>query len=191
MNAANKITVFRVLLIPILIWFLLDGRVYNRFLFALCVFIFAAITDHLDGKLARKYNETTNFGKFLDPLADKMLVMSSFICFIELNLVSSVPILIILFRDFLVTSIRLVAAISGRIVSANIFGKIKTATQMFAITMILLLQCLAENKIYLLGYNIKDANLINNVIVWIAAILTICSGYIYLKDNIDFIKISK
>lgn len=190
MNTANKITVFRVLLVPILIWFLLDNSIQNRFLFALFVFIVASITDHLDGKLARKYNESTNFGKFLDPLADKMLVMSSFICFIEINLVSAIPVLIILFRDLLVTSIRLVAASAGKVVAANIFGKIKTAIQMLSITMILLLQCLIENKMYSF-YNVKNVNLINNVLVWLVAILTIWSGYVYLKENIDFIKISK
>ena len=190
MNTANKITVFRVLLIPILIWFLLDNGIHNRFLFALFVFIVAAITDHLDGKLARKYNESTNFGKFLDPLADKMLVMSSFICFVELDLVSAIPVLIILFRDLLVTSIRLVAASSGRVVAANIFGKIKTAMQMASIIMILLLQCLIENKMYSY-YIFRNVNLINNILVSIVAILTLCSGYVYLKENIDFIKISK
>ena len=191
LNAPNKITIFRIFLIPILIILLLVTSISNRFFLALIVFLLASFTDHLDGKLARKYGQITTFGKFLDPLADKMLVMSAFICFVDLNLISSVPVIIILLREFLVTSMRLVAMSSGKVVAANIWGRTKTVTQLIAIIVILVSQCFST-KIANLSYNeLNFISSINNFFVWISVFFTVFSGYIYMKENFYIIKNSK
>ena len=191
LNAPNKITIFRIFLIPILIILLLVTSISNRFFLALIVFLVASFTDHLDGKLARKYGQITTFGKFLDPLADKMLVMSAFICFVHLNLISSVPVIIILLREFLVTSMRLVAMSSGKVVAANIWGRTKTVTQLIAIIVILVSQCFST-KIANLSYNeLNFISSINNFFVWISVFFTVFSGYIYMKENFYIIKNSK
>jgi CDP-diacylglycerol--glycerol-3-phosphate 3-phosphatidyltransferase len=191
LNAPNKITIFRIFLIPILIILLLVTSISNRFFLALIVFLVASFTDHLDGKLARKYGQITTFGKFLDPLADKMLVMSAFICFVDLNLISSVPVIIILLREFLVTSMRLVAMSSGKVVAANIWGRTKTVTQLIAIIVILVSQCFST-KIANLSYNeLNFISSINNFFVWISVFFTVFSGYIYMKENFYIIKNSK
>ena len=191
LNAPNKITIFRIFLIPILIILLLVTSISNRFFLALIVFLVASFTDHLDVKLARKYGQITTFGKFLDPLADKMLVMSAFICFVDLNLISSVPVIIILLREFLVTSMRLVAMSSGKVVAANIWGRTKTVTQLIAIIVILVSQCFST-KIANLSYNeLNFISSINNFFVWISVFFTVFSGYIYMKENFYIIKNSK
>ena len=191
LNAPNKITIFRIFLIPILIILLLVTSISNRFFLALIVFLVASFTDHLDGKLARKYGQITTFGKFLDPLADKMLVMSAIICFVDLNLISSVPVIIILLREFLVTSMRLVAMSSGKVVAANIWGRTKTVTQLIAIIVILVSQCFST-KIANLSYNeLNFISSINNFFVWISVFFTVFSGYIYMKENFYIIKNSK
>lgn len=191
LNAPNKITIFRIFLIPILIILLLVTSISNRFFLALIVFLVASFTDHLDGKLARKYGQITTFGKFLDPLADKMLVMSAFICFVDLNLISSVPVIIILLREFLVTSMRLVAMSSGKVVAANIWGRTKTVTQLIAIIVILISQCFST-KIANLSYNeLNFISSINNFFVWISVFFTVFSGYIYMKENFYIIKNSE
>ena len=191
LNAPNKITIFRIFLIPILIILLLVTSISNRFFLALIVFLVATFTDHLDGKLARKYGQITTFAKFLDPLADKMLVMSAFICFVDLNLISSVPVIIILLREFLVTSMRLVAMSSGKVVAANIWGRTKTVTQLIAIIVILVSQCFST-KIANLSYNeLNFISSINNFFVWISVFFTVFSGYIYMKENFYIIKNSK
>ena len=175
LNAPNKITIFRIFLIPILIILLLVTSISNRFFLALIVFLVASFTDHLDGKLARKYGQITTFGKFLDPLADKMLVMSAFICFVDLNLISSVPVIIILLREFLVTSMRLVAMSSGKVVAANIWGRTKTVTQLIAIIVILVSQCFST-KIANLSYNeLNFISSINNFFVLISVFFTVFS----------------
>lgn len=191
LNTPNKITIFRIFLIPILIVFMLVAAIPNRFFFALIIFLVASLTDHLDGKLARKYGQITNFGKFLDPLADKMLVMSAFICFVDLNLVSSVPVIIILLREFLVTSMRLVAMNSGKVVAANIWGRTKTVTQIIAVTVILISQCFSQHMAKLSYNELKFISSINNFFVWGAVIFTVFSGYVYLKENFYLIKNSK
>ena len=191
LNTPNKITIFRIFLIPILIIFLLVAAIPNRFFFALITFLVASLTDHLDGKLARKYGQITNFGKFLDPLADKMLVMSAFICFVDLNLVSSVPVIIILLREFLVTSMRLVAMSSGKVVAANIWGRTKTVTQIIAVTVILISQCFSQHMAKPSYNELKFISSINNFFVWVAVIFTVFSGYVYLKENFYLIKNSK
>lgn len=196
MNIANKLTILRIILVPFFLFFLLSDFIPNRYIIACIIFIFAAITDHVDGKLARQYNIVTDFGKFLDPLADKILVMAAFICFVELDIIGSLPVIIILSREFIVTSLRLVASSSGKVISANIFGKAKTVSQMITIVVILFLEQLAYNenyrKISLLSsmnasYVSNTFCIIENAFVWISVLFTVISGVIYVWDNRKFI----
>ena len=189
LNTPNKLTIFRILLVPLMVFFLLVEAISSRFLLALCVFIVASITDHLDGKLARKNNQVTDFGKFLDPLADKMLVMSTLICFVELRLVSAVPVIIILMREFIVTSLRLVAMGTGKVVAANIWGKIKTTTQIISIIVILLLQVIVSTSLNLASHELNLITSIGYVFVWLAVAASVCSGYVYVKENLEFISL--
>lgn len=199
MNIANKLTILRIILVPIFLIFLLFDCIPNRYLIACAVFLLAAFTDHIDGKLARKYNIVTDFGKFLDPLADKILVMSAFIGFIELDIINSLPVIIILSREFIVTSLRLVASSKGEVIAANIFGKIKTFSQMTAIIIVLCLQHLYElihnSNMYNMGFlsnvNVNYASniiyAIDSALIWISVLFTIISGIIYVWNNKSFI----
>lgn len=137
MNTANKLTVFRIILVPFFVLFMLtDFTEYNR-LFALVIFIVASVTDHLDGHIARKHNMITSFGKFMDPIADKLLVSSALICLSALGEIPAWAVIIIILREFAVSGLRLVATENGSVIAAAGWGKAKTATQMVAIIMLL------------------------------------------------------
>lgn len=126
MNTPNKLTILRILLVPFFVAALLLAVIPHHFLIAGLIFGVASLTDLLDGKLARKRGQITDFGKFADPLADKILVISALICFVQLGIIGAVPVIVLLFREFAVTSIRLVAASNGKVVAANLWGKAKT-----------------------------------------------------------------
>ena len=143
---------------------------------ALAIFIIASLTDLLDGKIARKYNLVTNFGKFMDPLADKMLVCSALICLVELGRIPSWMVIVIVARDFVISGFRLVAAESGKVIAANYWGKFKTASQMVMI-------CLLIADIQ---YGFFP--LLSEIFKWIALVLTVISLIIYLADNKDVMK---
>ena len=140
MNLPNKLTILRIIMVPFFVFFLLAEFVPHRYLFALILFCAASYTDHLDGKIARRDNLITNFGKLMDPLADKILVVSALICMVRLDLASTVCVLLIMVREFAITSIRLLAVEQGRVIAANNWGKLKTVSQMVAIIAILLMQ---------------------------------------------------
>ena len=192
MNLPNKLTLLRIILVPAVIAAILIEFPYH-FLIAGLLFGAAAITDALDGKIARRDNLITDFGKFADPLADKILVISVMVCFVKLNLCGAIPLIIIIFREFTVTSIRLVAAAKGNVIAANMWGKVKTVTQIVAIVSVFLMQFVYEilertmtDPIALVGiYDIF--NIIGQVMFWIVAVITVISGVIYLKDNKDVI----
>ncbi len=129
MNLPNKLTVFRVLLIPVFLAFMMAKELSNHYLWAALVFAAASFTDYLDGHIARKYHLVTDFGKFMDPLADKLLVMSAMLCFVREDWASLIGVIVILSREFLVTSVRLIAASHGTVIAADIWGKIKTVLQ--------------------------------------------------------------
>ena len=131
MNLPNKLTLFRVVLIPFFVFFLLAPyfEEYGNYI-AVAIFIVASITDFLDGKIARKYNLVTNFGKFMDPLADKLLVCSALICLIQLELIPAWVVIIIIAREFIISGFRLVASDNGVVIAASYWGKFKTAFQM-------------------------------------------------------------
>ena len=130
MNLPNKITIFRVCMIPVFLVFMLVDGIPNGNYIAAVLFIIACLSDALDGHIARKYNLITNFGKFMDPLADKLLVCSALICFIELDLVAAWPIIIIIAREFIISGFRLVASDNGVVIAASYWGKFKTTAQM-------------------------------------------------------------
>ena len=179
MNLPNKLTVLRVLLIPFFVASPLykAGEDYNFRIIALIIFIIAALTDTLDGMIARKYSLITDFGKFMDPLADKVLVCSGLICFVELRQLSSVIVLTVIAREFIISGIRLVASDNGVVIAAAMSGKLKTVVQM--ITVILLIM------------NLPQLSLVTNICIILMLFLTIFSLCEYIIKNKNVIMSSK
>ena len=184
MNLPNKLTILRIVMVPFFVFFLLADFVPHRYLFALLLFCASSYTDHLDGKIARRDHLVTNFGKLMDPLADKILVMSALICLVKLDLASTVCVILIMLREFAVTSIRLLAVEQGRVIAANNWGKAKTVSQMVAIIAILFFQYLGG----FLPQLLPGFTLTGQVLIWIATLLAVLSGIIYFKDNADVLK---
>lgn len=191
MNTPNKITVFRIFLLPFVIFFLLCPAIKGRFVCSLIAFLLAAYTDYLDGNLARKWSSVTDFGKFADPLADKALVMSVFICFVELGQMSAIGVIIFLVREFLVMSVRLMAVENGKVVAANYWGKAKTTSQMLTCILIMAILCYEEIFGTILFPYKFYIEWIKNIFVWLSVILSSISGVIYIHDNYQFIKTTK
>ena len=186
MNTPNKLTVARVIITPIFMLAFLSS-IPHRFIISAAIFSIAAITDAVDGKLARKHNQITTFGKFLDPVADKMLTTAALLAFIQEGICGAWPVFIILTREFIVTSMRLISAAQNIVVPANIWGKIKTATQM-TFTIIILLW---GEMIEIWGFLKNDFHFVTNIMIWITAVLAAISGIVYLiqaKKTIDFSK---
>ena len=180
MNTPNKLTLLRVLLVPFFILFLLLESIPLHSLWALIIFGVASFTDMLDGKIARKRGIVTNFGKFLDPLADKVLVVSGLICFIQMGLSDAVVVVVIVAREFLVTSLRLVAVDNGKVIAASNLGKLKTAFTMIAMVGVMALSALGESGLLPVGFPLFW---VSEILLWIAALLTIVSGVDYLWKN--------
>ena len=170
MNTPNKLTVARVIITPFFLLALLSS-IPHRFLIATVVFAVAAITDAIDGKLARKNNQVTTFGKLLDPVADKMLTTAALLAFIVEDICSVWPVFIILTREFIITSVRLIAAAQNVVVAANIWGKIKTATQMTFTIIIMLWGELVE----VFGFLKLNFHSVTNVMIWITIKINISS----------------
>lgn len=138
MNLPNRVTLLRILFIPLLVYYLLSPNLpYNK-LISVLIFVSVAFSDYIDGYLARKLGQETVLGKFLDPLADKVLVLSALVCLVELGTVSSIPVIIIIVRDLAVTALRLAASSSGRIIAADKLGKYKTVLLDAAVAMLIL-----------------------------------------------------
>lgn len=193
MNLPNKLTLLRIILVPFFIIAMLVNFPFH-YLVAGCIFGVASVTDTLDGKIARSRNLVTDFGKFADPLADKILVLTALVCFLQVGLIGSfgaIPVIIVLFREFAVSGIRLVAASSGKVVAANIWGKIKTVSQMVGISVIFAMQVVLEvlNAMKVsTGFITEVFYYIGNGLIWLSTVFTLISGIIYLKDNISFLK---
>lgn len=177
MNLPNKLTMFRVILIPFFVLFMLVDITNVDKWIALAIFIVASLTDLLDGKIARKYNLVTNFGKFMDPLADKLLVCSALICLVELSALQAWIVIIIIAREFIISGFRLIASDNGVVIAASYFGKFKTTFQMVMI-------CLMIADIEALG-------ILTTVVMWLALILTVVSLIDYLVKNKDVMKETK
>ncbi|MBQ6387545.1 MAG: CDP-diacylglycerol--glycerol-3-phosphate 3-phosphatidyltransferase [Ruminococcus sp.] len=192
MNLPNKLTLGRILLVPFFVAALLIPFPSHN-MFALLLFIAASVTDLLDGRIARKYNLITDFGKFADPLADKILVLSALLCFIQLGWCDCVAVIIVLFREFAVTSIRLIAAAKGEVIAANQWGKIKTVTQMIAVITILTSRAAFDMIAPLLSAYSVNATILHwlfwsgELLIWISTFFAILSGVVYLSQNRRFI----
>lgn len=171
MNLPNKLTVLRVILIPFFVVSLLafDGQVQLMRNLAAGIFIVASLTDMLDGKIARKYNLVTNFGKFMDPLADKLLVCSALICLIQLRQLPAWMVIVIVSREFIISGFRLVAAEQGIVIAASYWGKFKTTFQMIAVILMIV--------------NLPVLHLLTWSCTWIALILTVISLVDYISKN--------
>lgn len=175
MNLPNKLTIIRVCLIPFFVAALLfdHGNNYTMRIVANVLFIVASLTDLFDGKIARKYNLVTNFGKFMDPLTDKLLVCSALICLIELGQLPAWVVIIIISREFIISGFRLVAADNGVVIAASYWGKFKTTFQMAAVILMI--------------FNIPALTLVTNIVVVIAVALTIISLVDYVAKNIKIL----
>lgn len=178
MNLPNKLTVLRVLMIPFFVVFMLTdiGGSHGKYI-SLALFALASLTDLLDGKIARKYNLVTNFGKFMDPLADKLLVCSALICLIELDKIPSWMVIIIIAREFIISGFRLVASDNGVVIAASYFGKFKTTFQMLAVCLMIA--------------DLPALHVVTQVVLWIAVILTVVSLIDYLVKNKSVMKENK
>lgn len=191
MNLPNKLTLLRVCLIPVFLLFVYVSAIPCHYLLALIVFAAASLTDMLDGKIARKHNLVTNFGKFLDPLADKVLVITALIVLVDLPdfRMNAIPLIIIVAREFMVSGLRLLAAEDGVVIPAGIWGKLKTAFTMVTLVGSLLYLSLAEDFTLCMPDWIRTWML--NGLIWISAELTILSGMVYLKGCWKYISTSK
>ena len=171
MNLPNKLTILRVILIPFFVVFMLfDITGSADKWIALVIFCVASLTDMLDGKIARKYNLVTNFGKFMDPLADKLLVCTALICLTSMNRLNVIVVLVIIAREFIISGFRLVASDNGIVIAASYWGKIKTVSQM-ALIIVLIMD---------LG---GVWNVVGTVLTWVALILTVVSLIDYIAKN--------
>ncbi len=177
MNLPNKLTMFRVILIPFFVVFLLvDITSVDKWI-ALAIFIVASLTDLLDGKIARKYNLVTNFGKFMDPLADKLLVCSALICLVALERIPAWMVIVIIAREFIISGFRLVASDNGVVIAASYWGKFKTTFQIIIICLMIA--------------DLEELQLLTMIVTWVAVILTVVSLVDYLVKNKDVMKDTK
>ena len=178
MNLPNKLTILRVAMIPFFVLFMLFPVMgeADKWI-ALVLFIVASLTDMLDGHIARKYNLITNFGKFMDPLADKLLVCSALICLVELGRIASWIVIVIIAREFIISGFRLIASDNGVVIAASYWGKFKTTFQMIIICLMIA--------------NLEPLQLFTDIVMWIALILTVVSLMDYLIKNKEVMKETK
>ena len=185
-NLPNKLTIARVILIVPFVVILLCAHAgfdwgfvteYADFI-SLGIFIIASLTDMADGKIARKYGLVTNFGKFMDPLADKMLVSSAFICLVELGRIPAWIVIVIIAREFVISGFRLIASDNGIVIAASYWGKFKTTFQMFAIILLILN----------FGETYPMIHILEQILIYVALILTIVSLVDYVAKNLDVLK---
>lgn len=204
MNLPNKLSVLRIILVPLTLLFMLPINIFgwqpegwnnfinsNGMIVAAGIFILASLTDALDGHIARKYNLITDLGKFLDPLADKLLVISIMLAFINLGRLSAWIVMIIILREFAVSGLRMIAASKGEVIAAKMMGKVKTVTQMIALIYLLFEPLLL--KIFGLGYKgypleVCAVTIIGDVLIGICVIMTIVSGIDYLIKGKQYLK---
>ena len=175
MNLPNKLTMLRIIMIPFFVMFMfvdVAGPLYDKWI-ALVLFIIASLTDLFDGKIARKQHLVTNFGKLMDPLADKLLVCSALVCLTALDSIPAWIVIIIIAREFMITGVRQVAAESGRVIAASYWGKFKTASQMVMICLMIA--------------DLEELRMLTTAFMWIAFVLTLISMIDYLIKNKDVV----
>lgn len=182
MNLPNKLSMLRICMIPVFVVFALMGAALAQYV-ALAVFCLASLTDMLDGKIARARNLVTNFGKFIDPIADKLLVMSALVVLTSQGRMPAWVCIVMLAREFAISGLRLIAVENGRVIAAGMLGKIKTVTQMAAVIALLLLTPVSGEA--LLGHG---GAVFANVLMYVSAVMTVVSGADYLVRNRDVLK---
>ena len=203
MNLPNKLTMLRVILIPFFIFFLLTDMMGDTGAWiALAIFCVASFTDFLDGQIARRCNLVTNFGKFMDPLADKLLVCSALICFVEMGLLPSWFVIVIIAREFIISGFRLVASDAGVVIAASFWGKFKTVSQMFTIILFITMEGLGK-VMYWDGLTLNEVmspecsadlsalSIAGTVLAWLSFALTVISLIDYIAKNKDVMKDKK
>jgi CDP-diacylglycerol--glycerol-3-phosphate 3-phosphatidyltransferase len=196
MNLANKLTLIRIFLVPIFLVFIaVKGIPYGSFI-ATFIFVLASLTDKLDGYIARSRNQITNFGKFMDPLADKLLVTAALISLVELHVVPSWAAVVIIAREFAVSGLRSIAAAQGRVIAASWWGKIKTVIQIIAIILLLLKINIHDAKLLKIftidNHYVKEFfSLAPIIMLMLAVVVTLISGYDYFKKNKEAVSIDK
>ena len=199
MNLPNKLTLFRIILVPIMVivsFFDIPGSflgISTTMWIMELIFIIESITDKLDGYLARKNNQVTNFGKFLDPIADKILVVAAMILFVEMGRLPAWIPIIVIFREFAVSGYRLIAVQnSGKVIAANVWGKLKTVTQMIAIILMFLTTqpyfAFVNSALTYMTTGDFVMNILASIFMTVSVIATIFSGYEYLKGGKDLLK---
>lgn len=176
MTTANKLTILRVLMIPAFLAVLYWGFPGSRYV-ALAIYVVACLTDLLDGYIARHYNQISDFGKFMDPLADKCLTTAAFIYMVACGICSPVVLAVILFREFAVAGVRMLAAETGTVIAANMWGKVKTVLQMLTVLYYYFAGALAGPT------DIMAVSLITQILCWLCGAATLLSGGIYLWQN--------
>lgn len=184
MTTANKITLTRIAMIPFYIFFALQTGYVNQII-ALVLFCAASLTDFLDGYIARKYNQVTDFGKFVDPLADKLMVTAALLVFLERGMLASWIVFIILARELIITSLRVVAANKGRVMAATWTGKVKTCVQI-AVIVVLQLLLIDAGGLPFLGL----VPMADNIVLacgWVITLVTLYSGFDYMMKNWDIV----
>lgn len=196
MNLPNKLTIVRIFLVPVFLLFISVESIPYGFTLATVVFAIAAYTDHLDGKIARRDNLITNFGKFMDPLADKLLVTSALVALVDHNLIGAWIVVVIIAREFAVSGLRTIAASEGVVIAASMWGKIKTTTQIIAIIS-LLIKLISTKEAYMMEFFQKVPFLSSffkifpPVMIYVAVFFTIMSGMDYFKNGWAYIDSNK
>ena len=196
MNLANKLTLIRIFLVPVFLLFIATKDIpYGSFI-ATFIFILASITDKLDGYIARSRNQITNFGKFMDPLADKLLVTAALISLVELQVVPGWAAVVIIAREFAVSGLRSIAASQGRVIAASWWGKIKTVIQIIAIILLLLKVNIHDAKLLKIfvidNHYLKEFfRIVPTIMLMVAVVITLISGYDYFKKNKDAVDMDK
>lgn len=180
MNLPNKLTLLRVVLVPVFIAFMTINTLWANIV-GLVVFVLASLTDMLDGQIARSRHLVSTFGKFADPLADKMLTTAAFLVFMQKDIIGAWPVFIILVREFAVSGIRLAAAAEGEVIAASFWGKFKTVTQMISIIVGIILMCIPI---------IPYTELITAILIWICVFFTVVSGVEYVAKNWKLMKLN-
>lgn len=187
MNLPNKLTVIRIALTPVFLFLFCAEFIPHNYLFALIVFVIAAVTDFVDGYIARKRNLITNFGKIADPIADKILMTAVLLGFMQMKLCSIWIVIIILAREFAISAIRIAAAAQDSVIPANVYGKVKTITQMIFSVLIMIFIVLENEQVFVL----PQLQPVSSALLWVTAVLTIVSGVIYVRDSSKVINFSE
>ncbi|MFR5263848.1 CDP-diacylglycerol--glycerol-3-phosphate 3-phosphatidyltransferase [Clostridium sp.] len=196
MNLANKLTLLRIFLVPLFVIFMILDSNYYGVIIATIIFIIASITDKIDGYIARSRNQITTFGKFMDPLADKLLVTAALVSLVQLNVIPAWAVIIILSREFAVTGLRTIAAAEGKVIAASNWGKLKTVFQMLSIILLLIVESIKiipsiTTTIMTTNLSVALIEYIPLAIFYIAVIITIISGWDYFAKNKGIINTDK